>query len=135
MLAEDREGHVVRPEEELERAGQRTNHIIGTRGVLRIVGCIEQWFPGRVASRLRVAVIVALPNGGDRSPEDVVTLTVPSGDDRISDRQRAESQQPRIVPNILRVRGGDLAARGSRGSHYSPHRNTPIASAPGCGCY
>lgn len=69
VLAEDRKGHVVRPEEELERAGQRTNHHIGTRGVLRIVGRVEQWFPGRVASRLRVAVIVTLLDGRDRSPK------------------------------------------------------------------
>ena len=69
VLAEDREGHVVRPEEELEHAGQRANHVIGARGVFRIVWGIEQRLPCGVASRPRVTVIIALLDGRDRPPE------------------------------------------------------------------
>src|SRR4030095_10321357 len=86
MLAEDREGHLVGPENELERAGQRTNHIIGARGVFRIGWRIEEGFPGRIARRLRVVVLIPLPDGRDRAPEVVVTLPVPRGDDRIGAR-------------------------------------------------
>ena len=42
MLAEDRKGDVVRLEEKLEYTGQRTNRVIGARGMVRIVGRIEQ---------------------------------------------------------------------------------------------
>src|SRR5215216_2503779 len=33
VLAEDHEGDLVHPEEELEHAGQRANHVISARGV------------------------------------------------------------------------------------------------------
>ena len=135
MLAEDREGHPIRPEEEFQRAGQRASRVIGARGVVRIVGRIEQRFPGRVARRPRVAVIVALPDGRDRSPEDVVNLTVPSGNERIGDRQRAEGQQPRIVTNILRVRGGDIPERSVPEDEVIPSIEIgELRLAPGCGC-
>ena len=108
VLAEDRESDMVRPEEELQRSGQRANRVIGARGVVRIVWSIEQRFPGRVAGRPRVAVIIAFLDGCDRSPKDVVNLIVPSDDERIGHRQSAERQQSCIVTNIIRMRCGDI---------------------------
>lgn len=108
MLAVDREGEVVRPEEELQRAGQGTNRVIGARSVVRIIGSVEQRFPGRVACRARVAIVLALVDGRDRAPENIVNLAVPSGDERISDRQGAKCRQPRIVPNIRCARCPDI---------------------------
>lgn len=90
VLAEDGEGDAVRLEEEFERPGQCANRIIGTRSVVWIVGRIEQRLPGWIARRPRITIVLPFADGRDRSPEDVVTLTVPRSDGGIGDRQGAK---------------------------------------------
>ena len=68
--ARDSEGHVIRPEEECERAGHRTNNVIEARVVVWVVRGVEKRLPGEVADGRRVAVVVTFLDGSERSPEN-----------------------------------------------------------------
>jgi hypothetical protein len=111
IRADDREVHPIRPEVQFQYTRQRASHIIGARGPVRIVWGIEQRLPIRVALRLWVAVILALPDGGDRSPEGILLLAIPRSNERIGDRQRAQRQQPRIVADVIGLPRGNIPKR------------------------
>src|SRR5439155_13449185 len=56
----------------------------------------------------RVAVVVAIADGGDRSPEVVVVLGVQYSNDRIGDPNRDQRHEPRTVDDTHLLRDHQL---------------------------
>src|SRR5215469_2214967 len=86
-----------------------------TRSCMRITtSCflgrgVEKRLPRTVASSRRIAVVLALLDGGDRSPKNIVLLAVPGSDGSIGHRQIGQREQTRIVVDVVDMRGCDLA--------------------------
>src|SRR6266403_3367519 len=72
VVAGDCEGHVVLPEEERERAGQRAGDTVGAGGIVGIGRGVQKRLPRGVTGRRRIAVVLALLDGRDRSPKNIV---------------------------------------------------------------
>jgi hypothetical protein len=69
--AREREGQVVRREEELQDLGHSARKIVGARSILRIVRGVNQGLPARIPDSPGVPIRVPLLNGGDGAPEDL----------------------------------------------------------------
>ena len=65
----------------------------------------------RVADGVVVAVVVALVDGGDRTPEVPVRLLAPAGDDGVGADQVGHGEQSRFVGDAQTFRLGDGAQR------------------------
>src|SRR5262249_22769266 len=75
---------------------------------------IQKRLPRRVASRRWISVVLALLNGGNRSPKNIVLLAVPGGDCSIGHRQIRQRQPTRSVVDVFDMRGCDLAERAAQ---------------------
>ena len=82
-----REAHFIGPKEQGKSTDCGSGDVVGTRGVIWIIGSIDQRLPIRVTDGFGIAIVVAFLNTRNGSPKDVVALAVKRGDHSIGHRQ------------------------------------------------
>jgi hypothetical protein len=120
VIAANCECSIVLPEEQRERADQRRRNVVGTGSIFGIWRGIQKGLPRSVAGRRWIAVVLALLDGRDRSPIDIVFFAVPSCDGGIGHRQIGQSEQTRIFVDVVDMRGCDLAEGAAQLEGESP---------------
>ena len=94
---DDAEGDRFPAEEGVGGVHHRRGDAVVAGGVVRVRRCREHWLPGRVADGVVVAVVVALVDGGDRTPEVPVRLVVPAVDDGVGGGDVDHREQSGLV--------------------------------------
>src|SRR5262245_50066357 len=94
---------LVSAEEQPQNMRHRTTDVGVTRRVLGEVGRVDQWLPAGVDRRGWIAVLVAEPDCGDRSPEVIEVLAVPARYLGVSHGGCGEGKHARGITRVPQV--------------------------------
>jgi hypothetical protein len=89
------------PKKMFQDAARRAGEVVGSRCVVRVVGCRDERLPVGISLSPRVPIVLPFMNRSDRPPEIPVPLAVPGSDDGVGHRQVGQGEQPRTAAEVV----------------------------------